>query len=529
MARTLAILFFLCTLPSLSFAQSGLKRIELDLKEARSEHHIMPVGTNGLLVYFEEREPAKGGQRPWNFALYNTDLEVVWEKTHHLPRTATVDHHMADEDHVYLLIEEKKSARIGTVDIKTGNLQDNPVEMHKRLWANGFSVNDGVAYVHGQLTPTTLTMIGRYCGQMCFFPALLGWTTPIEPSLFYTVPLDNHRPNMERVSQDKRAIMDGFTTIAGTNKVAIQVVDNFTKEHALSIHIYENGKRTETIKLRPGNRNILLKGAITMLDNGNYLVLGTYHVTSKDKRHPKSFPVANGMYVSMIEGGKQKFIKFYPFSKFQNFLKYMGKTSQNRIKNRQERRERKGKQTDLGIRMLFHEPMEKGDEVLVLGECYYPTYRTEYYTTTDAQGNMVTRTRQVFDGWQWTHAVVAGFDVEGKLLWDNQFPVDVKSFKLKPRVRVLPDGDDLLMVYSYGGSLVSRVVSGTEVRDAKTIVDIETLYPKDKVRGNINSMVEHWYDNTFVAHGAQRIRDTDKRSGKARRTVFYVNKFEYVK
>jgi hypothetical protein len=529
MAHTLSVLLLFCILAPFSKAQSGLKRIELDLKEARSEHHIVPVGANGLLVYYEEREPAKGGLSPWNFILYNTDLEKAWEKTHHMPRSATVDHHMADEDFVYLLIEEKKSKRIGTVDIKTGNYQDNPVEMHKRLAPDGFSVNDGVVYVHGLLVPSTMTMVGRYCGMMCVFPFLLGWTTPNEPSLFYTVPLDNHRPNLERVSQDKRAKMDGFSNITGTNKVAIQVVENFTKEHALSIHIYENGKKTEAIKLRPGNRNILLKGAITMLDNGNYLVLGTYHVPKKDKRHPMAYPEAHGMYVSMIEGGKQKYIKYYPFSKFKNFLKFLSQGRQQRVQSKQEKRERKGKQTDLGIRMLFHEPMEKDNEIFVVGECYYPTYRTETYVTVDAQGRPVTQTRRVFDGWQWTHAVVAGFDYEGKLLWDNQFPVDVKSFKLKERVRILPDGDDLLMVYSYSGSLVSRVVRGSEVLDAKTIVDIETLYPKDKVRGNFNSMVEHWYDNTFVAHGSQRIRDTDKRSGKARRTVFYVNKFEYVK
>ena len=91
------------------------------------------------------------------------------------------------------------------------------------------------------------------------------------------------------------------------------------------------------------------------------------------------------------------------------FLEYLPARKQAKVERKQKRKEKKGKEMNINYLIASHDIIKKGDKYIMLGEAYYPTYRTE--TRTDANGNVTYRT--VFDGYQYTHAVVAGFDKDG--------------------------------------------------------------------------------------------------------------------
>ncbi|MCF8299135.1 MAG: hypothetical protein K9J13_16420, partial [Saprospiraceae bacterium] len=146
----------------------------------------------------------------------------------------------------------------------------------------------------------------------------------------------------------------------------------------------------------------------------------------------------------------------------------------------------------------------------------------------DANGNW--HTRQVFDGYRYTHAIVAAFDKDGERLWDNTFEImNVLSFNLKERVKVLrnSEDDEIVLVYSYGGQLNSKVIEGSKVVERKQTTKLETKNEKDKVLSNYDSDMEYWYDNYFITWGYQRIKEKGKGLLNKKRQVFYFTKIAY--
>ncbi len=75
-----------------------------------------------------------------------------------------------------------------------------------------------------------------------------------------------------------------------------------------------------------------------------------------------------------------------------------------------------GKEYSLKYLMASHHVMTDGTDYFYLGEAFYPTY------TTTRVGNMVTT---VFNGYAYTHAVLAKFNEQGELIWDNCFKMEL--------------------------------------------------------------------------------------------------------
>ena len=168
----------------------------------------------------------------------------------------------------------------------------------------------------------------------------------------------------------------------------------------------------------------------------------------------------------------------------------------------------------------------------MIGEAYYPEYEkiATTTTTTTNMGNGMTSTRTHtsytyhFIGYRYTHAVIAVFDKNGEMLWDNCFEIgDVLTYNLREKVKVMNDGDNIVLAYSEGGYIKYKIIKDNEVVQGKDEVKIETLKEDDNVKRNSNSDLDFWYDNYFLVWGFQKIKNDNKES-KGKRTVFYFNK-----
>jgi hypothetical protein len=131
---------------------------------------------------------------------------------------------------------------------------------------------------------------------------------------------------------------------------------------------------------------------------------------------------------------------------------------------------------------------------------------------------------QVFNGFIYTHAIVAGFTAKGDLLWDNSLPFDnVRSMELKEKVRVKPNEDQTVsMFYSNRGTIKAKVFDKDKVLADTQPIPIMTADMSDRVRQTTTDEVLYWYDNYYLAFGYQRIT-----SGDGRRNVFYLNKISF--
>ena len=131
---------------------------------------------------------------------------------------------------------------------------------------------------------------------------------------------------------------------------------------------------------------------------------------------------------------------------------------------------------------------------------------------------------QQFDGFKYTHAVVAGFDQKGNMLWDNSFSFEnVKSMNLKEKVKINVQNDEITLVYSNKGKLASKIVKGTEVIEGTKTIDIDTQRDGDKVRDTETDDIEYWHQNFYLAWGYQKIANRNDGT----RRVFYLNKIAF--
>jgi hypothetical protein len=214
----------------------------------------------------------------------------------------------------------------------------------------------------------------------------------------------------------------------------------------------------------------------------------------------------------------------------------------------------------LNYQLLVHDLIPNGDQYILVAEAFNPTFRYQNnypyggfgspFGFGSPWGGMYSpygwgwglwsmnpwyggsrgffgNNQQVFDGWQYTHAVVAGFDKRGNLLWDNSFEIDnVKTMKLKEKVRTSLRDGQVTLFYSNNGVIRSKAVKGNLVLDNGPAHEkvITTAREGDKVRRNTNEDLEYWYDNYFLAWGYQRIQNEAE---GGRRNVFYLNKIQF--
>ena len=136
----------------------------------------------------------------------------------------------------------------------------------------------------------------------------------------------------------------------------------------------------------------------------------------------------------------------------------MGGKQQERMESKIQKRKKQGKDLRLQYRLLVHDIIQRNGQYIMIAEAYYPEYRNNnnYYGSPMMGGFGMGggfgigfgspwgyspysnyRSYPVFDGYVYPHAVIAGFDMQGNLLWDNSFEInDVKTFVLKEKVKV---------------------------------------------------------------------------------------------
>ena len=132
----------------------------------------------------------------------------------------------------------------------------------------------------------------------------------------------------------------------------------------------------------------------------------------------------------------------------------------------------------------MHDIIVKNGEYIFVGEAYYPVYHTESHTVTrletysvpgvNGQSSYQTRPvttteyKQVFDGYRFTHALVAGFDEQGAKKWDNCFEMgDIQTYSLREKIKVDQSENKIGMAYVIGNSIVSKYIDGNKVVEGK--------------------------------------------------------------
>lgn len=322
----------------------------------------------------------------------------------------------------------------------------------------------------------------------------------------------------------KKSGINGMQLIGHGDKKELWVAyyTNISKhhQHKTVIRFDVNNKELPPFELKDTDEKKHLDLTTSPAKDGGYFVYGTYN--SKNRKGS-----SEGVYLAKVSSsGKLKFVDYTNYLDLTNYTNYLSEKKQEKIEQKKDKKEKHGKELKLNHLMTIHEIIEQNDQYILVGEVYYPTYRTEYYT--DSQG--VRHSRRVFDGYQYSHAVTIGFSEDGKMLWNQSFSMWVirKPFYVKQFLTASKDGKQLKLMYATGSFLKSiSMLNGKIISDKSTEI-VEKTHENDKIKSSYGEDVEFWYGKHFISYGYQKIKNKKDASVNKKRFVYYINKIEFL-
>jgi len=499
MKRNFLTLFLLISTLSVSAQVTRQIRKEFDLKETDATG-IIVLGKKGMLTYGSVKEQGVPPQLEIN--RFDTDMELKGTVTTSEWMNRVSAFRMAvdfDTTKVYFYQQGKaKDVLITIYDIATGVVSSYEHKLEYAFYTSNMTVLNG-----------TLVLSG----------------TSSKKASFVTLDPISGAQNMTMMpGVNRKRILESFVRDDSGKSVTVLYRDGTNmKISTLFLTIMDqNGNLSLPIELDRDERYSIIDGTISWLNDKEFILSGTYGT--------KNSSYASGMYVSKWSNFQQQFITYHSFADFEKFFDYLPAKQQARVEKKAARKKNQGKENYVKSLVTIHPAVSLEKGYAVVGEVFHATYRTEYYTTY-VNGKPVIQTRQVFDGYQYTHAVVMGIDQNGSLMYDHCFPMWLNEKPYVPRrnLRITLENAEMEMVLCTGSTIVATTVNGPEI-DTREVGSIGTTEVEGDAKvTTYGSGSQYWYDNYYVIYFFQRIKNKGNEAVEKRRNVFVINKVEYTK
>lgn len=505
-----------------AFAQGV--RVTIEVKSFTNQYHVATLKEKGVIVFYENNARSPGARtEKWTFTKFDTTFTEEWTAEYPLINNLIYINKFSDELYLYLLFASNKEFQIVKLDQETGEIFLSKGRLPKEnVELNHFSILDENAFLGGSIAAPDATVFYRTCIGFVCFPLLFIPNFIPEKSAYLGYASLQTKLNKQILLnlKGKSEVIDfnNDTTHARLN--AVIRTQNGRKSELFIQEIKYSGGKGQTVPIKPFTDQFrLIDGKIANINSDSKVIIGSYA--------NKGYAGVQGLYLTKITNGKQDFINYQSFSKFNNFFDYLSKKEQDRIQKQLEKKKKKGKDLDLSYQLLIHEPIiSDTNEFLMVGEVYAPQYHTEYRTTF-YYGRPIETAIEVFDGWRYSHAIIAGLNNKGDLLWDNSIVIqDVLSLTLNEKVKILNNGKNYIAAYSQNGQIQYKILSRdtTNKEKLRTYAEIDTDY--ERIKEQYKSDVEYWYGNYFIAYGSQKVKNLETDYTKASGTVIYFNKIE---
>lgn len=265
------------------------------------------------------------------------------------------------------------------------------------------------------------------------------------------------------------------------------------------------------------NEKLLIDGNVTWLDEHTSLICGATGENSS---------IARGMYILELKDGEVVRRSDFDFNDFKDFYAQFNEKFQRRM----ERRKSRNKNFDSYCYMVTHPIAFNENSWTILGEVFFPTYRTEFRTTY-VNGRPVSQTVYVFDGFQYTNALILQVSQELEKIKDYSFKLNIaeKPFYPKKYIRTVQLGSKLNFYYAdiFKFGHVSLENGGLEESSMVDIVDSQKdLKESEKVTNRISSNVDYWYDDFYLITETFEVKDRDESFGNKRKELVQFKKIK---
>jgi len=504
------------------FAQNV--RITVAVKSANNQYHVIPLREKGVVIFYENNAKSPGARTErWTFTKFDTTFSEEWTIEYPLINNLNYISKFEDELFVYILFTTDKEFQIVKLDQETGEIFINKGRLPKQhVDIHHFAVMNDNAFIGGSISPPDATVFYRSCiGFACFPLLFIPNFLPEKTAYIAHASLQSKLNKQVLLELKGKSEVVNFGTDTANGRLNAMIKNQNGKNSDLFIQeLKYSGAKALATPVKPfTDQYQLIDGKINFVNANTKIVTGTFA--------NKGYTGAQGLYLAQLNNGKQEFIRYQSFTNFKNFFAYLPPKEQQKLQKKISKQKDKGKDLELSYQMLVHEPIVSDtNEYIIVTEVYAPQYHTEYRTSW-YYGRPIETAFDVFDGWRYSHAIIAGLDRKGELLWDNSILIqDILTFNLNEKVQILHNDKQYIAAYSQRGQIQYKYLSRDTTQTEKMSTQVETNNDYEKVKEEYNSDVAYWYGNYFIAYGSQKVKNLDSEYTKSSGTVIYFNKIE---
>ena len=489
--KTTISIVFLLFCSSIGYAQESQKE-RIEFQESTIKYYsCIPFGTDGMLLKtLDESAQTSGKIDNYTYVKYDTAFHIINKTNVVLPaRKSNYIDYTNSQNHYSLAVQTSGTYTLTIINARTLNTKT----------------------IHGKLPKSTVIQSIRAVGDYVYFqgftkelPILLAQNIRTEEFIFgKIIPLSKR--NFSIIS---------FEINEESGEAYLFTKDVLKNDRLIKFYIYKDGQKTfETVVKSNEPDKYIVSAFASKLHDNSYLLSGTYGNTSRNTT------TSVGIFISKLTAnGTIEFTKYINYLDINQFTSYLSEKRQEKIEKKQERLNNRSKELEINYLMIPHKIIEENNTFALVGEAFYPTFRQECQHIS-APGGPTMHCYQVFDGYQYTHFFLLGFNENGELLWSNSAPMYINDKPYNP-IRFLSinkESQNLKLIYSSWDKLhVHSYQNGeqTNTEEIPYITDDEKLLVS-------SCRNRYWYGNTFLSFGFQKIKNKEEHN---KREIFFIEK-----
>ncbi len=485
-------------------------RIEIPARSDMETHRVIPCGQDGVMVFFRSQEQAEANHVNWYFTWYDQNLQQIWVKRIPLLSDQDFISHEVKNDTLVLLFFHAGKCKTAQVDfgvlrivMERGVFILNPGKVDENQEVVFFSVDNSHAWIglHGSNGMDRFLFMNLSTGTIRLISLGEGDALAIRWA------------GVDTASNAINAIV--------TRKVGKNLTENYLVRYDTMGVI-----RRETV-LTTGSPDLQFTHfKAYQTGSSDFMVMGGYVQGAPSRKRTEEL-VSTGFFSLKVLSGAQKSVMFNNFLEFKNAGALLNEKDILSLKKKSLKKGNAKKLFSLDYPLVFKNPVKIDDQIILQAEVYSPQFRTESFTDFDFYGRPYSNSYSVFEGFRYQSAIVAGFDVDGKFLWDNVLEIrNLLSHETTPKLTIYPDGSNLVLAYLSDGKIGFKIIRGSSVLEKLSYNPLELLYPEDKLLSESRSRMTEWYDNYYLCFGYQEIRNISLASDN-KRLVFFINKVKF--
>lgn len=476
----------------LSFAVSAQltqgKRIEFERNSSIDEENLLiPLKENGV-VLLQSKIEAYRRKFTLDFYKYDSTLTQIWKTTFLPDEDFELVKTFHNEHFLYVLFKKDDKIDIGVlrIDFETGDKTYVEGNLLTNVEIEHFVVLESKAFIGGKYNERPVVVMFSFFDK----------TSRVLPEI-----------------HNNYLVINDLDVDEHNESVYLMLKNERNCQFILKTYSYE-GKAISSLVL--GDKQLApISGEVLKIDPKKPILMGNYAEGCSQ--------LSLGIYLQNLSDESK--IQYINFADLKNFFRFLNPKREEKIKTKITQKKQKGKDVKLRYRLLLHDLIPTNEGWVMLAEIFYP----EYKSNTSATGWSTWRNyrigNDIYNNFRYSHAVICGFDKNGKLLWDNSVSLkEMESTELNAKVQLTQQDDYQILAYPDESLIRTVVIRGNEKAKDLEAFDLKTGTDVEKITNAERTNLAAWYGHSFLAYGYQSVK---KNNDLLNREVFYLTKLTY--